>query len=140
MIDQRVQDLCDEFGIEVLEGTAYPKLGQTRAHNTIKNMLERLGQDHTRMVLMTLAETQNNKALLDEVGLWMASDMVRKFWPQIQQNASLWLDTWDRLPVGFMQSRAHELRGSVKPRFALGGMVYLMLRQVYGQPELLEAA
>lgn len=139
MIDPRVQALCDEFGIEVIEATAYPKLGQTRAHNTIKNMIDRLGHDHTRMVMMTLAETQNNKALLDETGLWMCSDMVRKFGPEIEKNASLWLEAWDKMPVGFMQSRAHELRGSVKPRFALGGMVYLMLRQVYGQPELIEA-
>lgn len=138
MIDPRVKSLCDEFGIEVIKGTSYPKIGQTRAHGTIRNMIDTLGMDHARMVLMTLAETTNNKALLDEVGLWMASDMIKRFGPEIEDNASVWLDTWDRMPIGFLQSRAHELRGSVKPRFALGGMVYLMLRQVYGQPELVE--
>lgn len=138
MIDPRVKVLCEEFGIQVIESTSYPKLGQTRAHGTIRNMIDNLGEDHTRLVLMTLAETRNNLALLDEVGLWMASDMVRKFSPEINKNASLWLDTWDRMPIGFLQSRAQELRGSVKPRFALGGMVYLMLRQVFGQPELVE--
>jgi len=138
MIDPRVIVLCEEFGIEVIESTSYPKLGQTRAHGTIRHMIETLGHDHTRMVLMTLAETRNNLALLDEVGLWMASDMVKRFAPEIEKNASLWLDTWDKMPVGFLQSRAHELRGAVKPRFALGGMVYLMLRQVFGQPELME--
>lgn len=138
MIDPRVKALCGEFGIDVIESTSYPKLGQTRAHGTIRIMIDRLGEDHARMVLMTLAETANNKALLDEVGLWMASDMVRRFGPEIDQDASLWLTTWDRMPIGFLQSRAHELRGAVKPRFALGGMVYLMLRQVYGQPELVE--
>jgi hypothetical protein len=30
MIDHRVVALCQEFGIEVLESTSYPKLGQTR--------------------------------------------------------------------------------------------------------------
>lgn len=138
MIDERVKALCSEFNIEVIEGTSYPKLGQTRAHGTIRNMIDSLGIKHTRMVMMTLAETRNNLALLDEVGLWMASDMIKRFGPEIDKNASLWLDTWDRMPIGFLQSRAHELRGSVKPRFALGGMVYLMLRQVYGQPELVE--
>lgn len=138
MIDPRVKSLCAEFGIEVISGTSYPKIGQTRAHGTIRNMIDTLGMDHARMVLMTLAETTNNKALLDEVGLWMASDMIKRFGPEIEKNASVWLDTWDRMPIGFLQSRAHELRGSVKPRFALGGMVYLMLRQVYGQPELVE--
>lgn len=138
MIDPRVKALCEEFGVEVIESTSYPKLGQTRAHGTIRNMIDTLGEAHARMVIMTLAETANNKCLLDEVGLWMASDMVKRFGPEIEKNASLWLDTWDRMPIGFLQSRAHELRGAVKPRFALGGMVYLMLRQVYGQPELVE--
>jgi hypothetical protein len=30
MIDHRVVALCQEFGIEMLESTSYPKLGQTR--------------------------------------------------------------------------------------------------------------
>ncbi len=68
----------------------------------------------------------------------MCSDMVRKFAKEIDKDPTAWFDTWDKMPIGFLQSRAHELRGSVKPRFALGGMVYLMLRQVFGQPELLE--
>lgn len=138
MIDQRVTALCEEFGIEVLESTSYPKLGQTRAHGTIRNMIDNLGEDHARMVLMTLAETANNKTLLDEVGLWMASDMVKVFRKEIDADPSVWFETWDKMPIGFLQSRAHELRGAVKPRFALGGMVYLMLRQVFGQPELVE--
>jgi hypothetical protein len=138
MIDQRVIALCEEFGIEVLESTSYPKLGQTRAHGTIRNMIDNLGEDHARMVLMTLAETANNKALLDEVGLWMASDMVKIFRKEIDADPTAWFETWDKMPIGFLQSRAHELRGAVKPRFALGGMVYLMLRQVFGQPELVE--
>lgn len=138
MIDPRVTALCSEFGVEVIKGTSYPKLGQTRAHGTIRNMIDTLGMDHARMVLMTLAETRNNLCMLDEVGLWMCSDMVRKFAREIDNDPSAWFATWDKMPIGFLQSRAHELRGSVKPRFALGGMVYLMLRQVFGQPELVE--
>lgn len=138
MIDPRVKALCEEFGIEVLEGTSYPKLGQTRAHGTIRMMIDRFGEGHARLVLMTLAETQNNKALLDEVGLWATSDLVRRFRREIDKDPSFWLDLWDHLPIGFLQSRAHELRGFVKPRHALFGMIYLMIRQSYGQPELVE--
>ncbi len=71
---------------------------------------------------MTLTKTANKKALLDEVGLWMCSVMVKRFEADIEKNASLWLETWDRMLIGFLQSRAYELRGAVKPRFALGGM------------------
>lgn len=138
MIDPRVTALCSEFGIEVIQGTSYPKLGQTRAHATIRNMIDTLGMDHTRMVIMTLAETRNNLCMLDEVGIWAASDLVKRFRVEIEKDPSQWLDLWDRLPIGFLQSRAHELRGFVKPRNALFGMIYMMVRQVYGQPELVE--
>lgn len=138
MIDPRVKSLCQEFEIDVIEGTNYPKLGQTRAHNTIRIMIDRFGEEHTRMVLMTLAETTNNRAMLDECAIWAASDMVLVFRAEIDKDASHWLSVWDSMPVPVFQSRAHELRGRVKPRFALGGMIYLYLRQAFGQPELVE--
>jgi hypothetical protein len=139
MIDPRVSALCAEVGIEAIEGTSYPRLGQTRAVNTIRRIIERFGEDHARMVLMTLAETENNKALVDEIGLWMASDMVRAFRDEIEQDASLWLSVWDKLPVGYLQFISQGLRGTVKRRDALSGMVYERLRRVYGEPDLLEA-
>lgn len=137
-IDPRVKALCAEFSVDVIEGTNYPKLGQTRAHNTIRIMIDRMGEGHARMVLMTLAETENNRAMLDECAIWACSDMVRVFRTEIDADASRWLSVWDAMPVPVFQSRSHELRGMVKPRFALGGMIYLYLRQAYGQPELLE--
>lgn len=139
MIDPRVSALCAEVGIEAIEGTAYPRFGQTRAVNTIRRIIDRYGEDHARLVLMTLAETENNKALVDEVGLWMASDMVRAFRDEIERDASLWLSVWDRMPVGYLQYVSQGLRGTVKRRDALSGMVYERLRRVYGEPDLLEA-
>lgn len=139
MIDPRVSALCEEVGLQAIEGTAYPRLGQTRAINTIRRIIERFGEEHARLVLMTLAETANNKALVDEVCLWMASDMIRAFHAEIEQDASLWLSLWDRLPLGYLQFISQGLRGTVKQRDALGGMVYERLRRVYGEPALLEA-
>lgn len=139
MIDPRVSALCEEVGVQAIEGTAYPRLGQTRAVNTIRRIIDRFGEEHARLVLMTLAETSNNKALLDEVGLWMCSDMVRVFRDEIERDASLWLSTWDALPVGYLQSVSHGLRGWIKQRDALSGMVYRELRKTYGERDLLEA-
>lgn len=136
MIDPRVTAICEEVGVEVIESTAYPQLGQTRAHRTIRRIIQRHGEAHTRLVLQTLAETANNKAALDQVGLWVASDLVRHFSAEIEKDASHWFDIWDRLPVGYLQSRAQELR--THQRYALFGMLYERLRRVYGQPDLLE--
>ncbi|ASY62504.1 hypothetical protein SJ05684_c10460 [Sinorhizobium sojae CCBAU 05684] len=136
MIDPRVKALCEEVGIECIESTAYPRIGQTRATNTIRRIIERYGEEHARLVLTTLAETENNKAAVDEVGLWMASDMVRVFHAEIEQDASLWLSLWDRMPIGYLQYLAQGLRGTVKQRDALSGMVYERLRRVYGEPQI----
>ncbi|ASW06286.1 hypothetical protein [Rhizobium sp. 11515TR] len=136
MIDPRVSSLCAEVGIEAIEGTAYPRLGQTRAVNTIRRIIERFGEDHARLVLMTLAETENNRALLDEVCLWTTSDMVRVFSDEIEQDASQWLAYWDSMPVGYLQSVSHGLKGMIKQRDALSGMVYRELRKYYGQQDL----
>lgn len=138
MIDPRVIALCAEVGIECVEGTAYPRLGQTRAHRTIRRLINKYGEQHARLVLQTLAETTNNKACVDEHCLWATSDLVRKFRKEIEQEATLWLDIWDRLPVGFLQSRTLEMRGWVRQRDALAAMIYERLRRVYGQPDLLE--
>jgi hypothetical protein len=136
MIDERVKALCGEVGIECIEGTAYPRLGQTRAVNTIRRIIERFGEDHARLVLTTLAETVNNKAMVDETSLWMCSDLIRAFRTEIENDASRWLNAWDAIPVGYLQSVSQGLRGYVKQRDALGGMVYKELRKVYGQMDL----
>jgi len=136
LIDPRVSALCEEVGIEAIEGTAYPRLGQTRAVNTIRRIIDRLGEKHARLVLMTLAETENNRAMLDEVSIWTASDMVRVFHAEIEQDASTWLERWDSLPIGYLQSVSHGLKGMIKQRDALSGMVYRELRKFYGQQDL----
>lgn len=136
MIDPRVSALCEEVGLQAIEGTAYPRLGQTRAVATIRRIIERFGEEHARLVLMTLAETENNRALVDEVCLWMASDMVRVFRTEIEHDASAWLARWDSMPVGYLQSVSHGLKGTIKQRDALSGMVYRELRKFYGQQDL----
>ena len=136
MIDPAVKALCDEVGLEAIEGTAYPRLGQTRAINTIRALIDNFGDEHTRLVLMTLAQTSNNKALVDRECLWMVSDMVLKFAEEIERDASFWLAAWDEMPLGYLQSISHELRGLVKQRDALAGLVYRELRKRYGQLEM----
>lgn len=103
MIDPRVQALCDEFSIEIIPGHRYPELGQTRAVKTIQRIIRRHGEDHARWVLRTLAETSNNKMLIDETGLWAASDLIRAYWDELQADPEAWFQVWDTLPVGRRQ-------------------------------------
>ncbi|PRD42155.1 hypothetical protein C5748_18315 [Phyllobacterium phragmitis] len=109
---------------------------------TLRLIIERWGIDHARLVMSTLAETANNRICLDEVGFWMTSDMVRVGRRIIEERASDWLATWDAIPVGELQFITQDLRGFVKQRGALGGMVYERLYRRFGpfadQPDLLD--
>lgn len=125
-----VHRLCGEFGIRIIDRHRYPDIGETRAVETMARILRRYGENHLRLVLTTLAETANNKALLDEAGLWMASDMVRARGADRIDEA--WLKLWDRMPVGELQFMCQELSGIVPQRYALGGMVYERVYREFG--------
>lgn len=77
LTDPRVQALCDELGIKIVDRHRYPEPGEARAVETLARIIRRHGEGHLRLVLSTLAETDNNKGQLDEVLFWAASDMVR---------------------------------------------------------------
>jgi hypothetical protein len=130
MTDPHVQDLCHEFNVPIVGRHQYPMPGETRAVETIARIWRRYGEDHIRMVMTTLRETANNQALLDEVGLWMASDMVRV---RGEKNIdSAWLELWDRIEVGRLQFICQSLAGVVPQRYALGGMVYERIHKAFG--------
>lgn len=133
MKDPRVQALCDEFGISIVDKHRYPEPGQTRAVETLHRILRRYGEGHVRMVLATLAETQNNKGQLDEVLFWATSDLVQACPEIIENNASAWLAVWDTAPVGELQYACNDLRGIVPLRFALVGMIYERVVRAFGQ-------
>ncbi|HEU4986877.1 MAG TPA: hypothetical protein VFT89_07410 [Rhizobiaceae bacterium] len=132
MIDPHVKALCNEFGITIVERNRYPEIGQTRAPETLRRILKRFGEGHLRLVLTTLRETSNNAILLDEVGLWMCSDMIRACRHIVEQRAGDWLATWDAIPAGELQYLCQDLRGIVPQRFALGGMIYERLYRRFG--------
>lgn len=139
MIDPRVQALCDEFEVRIVPKSAYPAPGETRAVGALAKIINRHGIDHARLVMTTLAETENNKAALEAAVFGAASDLIRAR-PEWVEDASKWLAVWDRCPVGELQALTHELRGHVSMRGALAGLIYERLWRAFGprsiQPDL----
>lgn len=133
MIDRRVPALCKEFDVEIVGKSRYPEPGQTRAPETMSRIIRRHGEAHMRMVLTTLRETSNNHALLDEVGLWSASDMVHACPEIVEEQASDWLAFWDEMPVGPLQALALELAGVLPVRYALDGMLFERISGRFGK-------
>ena len=138
LIDPRVIALCEEIGIECIEGTGYPRLGQTRAHRTILKLIKTHGEDHARMVLITLFDTQNNKACLDAPCIFATSDLVKKFKTEIDKDASKWLALFDRLPVAYLQHIAAGARDFAEQRKFLFSTLFERLMREYGNQELFE--
>ncbi|MCO6050864.1 hypothetical protein NGM99_13855 [Mesorhizobium sp. RP14(2022)] len=133
MSDARVSALCAEFGIKIIDGKRYPEIGETRAPETIARILRRYGEEHTRLMLSTLAESANNKMAFDEVGFWAASDMIRAWGDVIDDDLSVWFAVWDAMPVGELQAANLQLRGLVPQRFALGGQIHERLYRRYNE-------
>ena len=135
-----------EYGITVVPANVMPAVGQTRAIATLDRIRKRHGEAHARFVVMTLAETANNRAFIDETSLWLVSDMMRaaeKNYPDlVDNNVSAWFSFWDGLPLGWLQFWALDLDGVISKRHALGGMVYERMRRRFGamaaQPDLLD--
>lgn len=129
----RIASIAAEYGVRLIGKSRYPEPGETRAVGTMERILARYGEDHFRLVMTTLAETANNHACIDESSLWAASDMIRHWKITIEEDASAWLAVWDAMQLGEMQFLAHQLRGKVPARFALGGMIHERLVRVFGE-------
>jgi hypothetical protein len=145
-IDPDVQAVCAEFSIRIVPANVVPGIGETRAPVTLEKIKRKHGIDHMRFVVGTLAETANNRALLDETVFWVVSDMVRAFrknFPIIMENdVGKWYEFWDALPVGTLQLWCLDLEGITSKRRALDGMIFERAKRTFGplysQPDLLD--
>lgn len=141
-IDPRVAALCQEFEIEIIGKSRYPEPGQTRSPETINRILRKYGEEHVRLALTTLRQTANNHVLLDEVGLWCASDMIRARPDIVEKQAGDWLALWDEMPVGQLQAIAQSVSGVLPVRYMLDGMLLERIQGHFGarfiEPDLFD--
>lgn len=139
MIDSKVQALCDEFEVRIVPKSAYPGTGETRAVGTMLRIIEGHGMEHARLVMTTLAETENNKLALEAPAFGAASALIRRR-PEWVEQTDKWYQVWDQCPVGELQVLSQELRGVAHVRSALTGLIYERVWRAFGplsvQPDL----
>lgn len=142
MIDSRVHSIATEYGIEIIDARAYPDIRQTRAVATMDRILRNRGEDHFRIVMSTLAETNNNQGSLDEYLFWAVSDLVEACKGIIEAEPTRWLEVFDAAPVGELQYIARDLSGITHQRHAIAGMLYERIVRAFGpnaaQPDLFD--
>lgn len=168
----RAEAIFAEHGIAVVPAHVMPAVGQTRAIVTLERIIRHRwkklcdkhkrdfgavpyssakgylteAKQHASFVVMTLAETANSKAFIDETSLWLVSDMVHaaeKNFPElVTTNVTAWFSFFDALPLGWLQFWAIDLDGIISKRQAIGGMVYERMKRTFGamakQPDLLD--
>lgn len=131
--------IFEEFGIKVVPYNVVPGLGESRAVANLDRIKVRYGKDHARFVVMTLADAANNKAALDETGLWATSDIIlafKKNYPAIMENdVSRFLAFFDGIPVGMLQYWCLGLDGITNKRAALVGLIWERACRVFGEPQ-----
>lgn len=120
MIDQRVYDVCEEFGVTIVDGRSYPGIRETRAIATMDKILQKPGYDHFRIVMMTVAETENNQGYIDKYLLLAVSDLVERYRHIVEAKPTDWLECFDAAPVAELQVVA---KGLQHQRYALVGML-----------------
>ncbi|TKT45334.1 hypothetical protein [Rhizobium sp. LC145] len=128
-----------EFDIRVVPANVVPAVGETRAVATLHRIIRKYGSDHARFVVMALADCANNRAALDETGLWATSDIVlafRKNYPEMMENdVSRFLSFFDAIPVGKLQYWCFGLDGITNKRAALVGLIWERACRVFGEPQ-----
>lgn len=140
------ETLLAEFGIRIVPANVVPGPGETRAVANLQRIIDKRGMDHGRMVVMTLAETANSRAHINESALWAVSDLIllaeKNFPHLVTTDVDAWFQFFDGLPLGWLQFWSIDMDGIVPKRFALVGMVYERMKRVFGplhrQPDLLD--
>lgn len=112
--------ILEEFGIRLIDGRSYPGIRETRAATTLQKIFAAKGEDHYRLVLLTVAETENNQGYIDKHLLWAVSDLVERYRAIIEAKPTDWLECFDRAPVAELQVVA---KGLKHQRYALVGMI-----------------
>lgn len=131
--------IFEEFGVIVVPKNVVPAVGQTRAVATLHRIIKRYGQEHARFVVMVLADASNNRAALDETGIWATSDIIlafKKNYPDLMENdVTRFLEFFDRVPVGMLQYWCFGLDGITNKRAALVGLIWERACRVFGDSQ-----
>ncbi|WEX88006.1 hypothetical protein PZN02_000452 [Sinorhizobium garamanticum] len=127
MSEALARSICDEYGIKIVPGNVFPMPGETRAVATMARIIAKHGEGHFRMVMTELAETKGKEGLIDVFTLWAFSDLIRACPEWVEEHTSQFLDWLDELPMGWICYITSQLRGVVRQRYALAGVIHYQL-------------
>lgn len=130
--------ILKDLDIRVVPKSTVPKPGETRSVGTVQKIIRRHGEDHARLVLMLIMQSENNRAALCEASIGAVSDLVEEFrriYPDKAENGiSELFDFLDRTPIA--QIRAAYIGDCKDKRGRLCGMLQERMLLHFGIPQL----
>lgn len=140
------RETFQQHGITVVPANVIPGPRCTRAVATLERIKNRHGEVHARFVVLTLSDTANNHAEINETALWAVSDIVRaaeKSYPHLMtHDLERWFAFFDAIPLGQLEFWCLSLDGVISKRHALVGMIWERMERQFGdlavQPDLLD--
>ncbi|MBO4227222.1 hypothetical protein [Bradyrhizobium neotropicale] len=121
-----LSNLLAEFQIRVVPIAQRLQQRETHAEQTMRRILEARGEEHLRLILMAIVETnENNSTMLVAPVLWAISDLLlaHPSW----FGAGL-LDTLDEIDLRQLYVGAQANKGAVPLRYGVGALLYERLR------------
>jgi hypothetical protein len=119
--------LLDELDIKVVGLQRYRGPTETMAVGSLERILKQHGYAHLKMVLMSIAETSNNKRELVAPVIWAISDLIRAH-PAWADRASEWFEAFDRVDIRQLRVFAKQNKAVVKPRAAIATLLFGFLK------------
>jgi hypothetical protein len=116
-------DLLDELEIKVVGLQRYRAPSSTMATSCLRRILQHHGYAHTKLVLMTIVETRNNKRELVAPTIWAVSDLILAH-PAWADRATDWFDAFDKVDLKQLRAFAKLNKSAVPPRAALATLLF----------------
>jgi hypothetical protein len=119
--------LLEELEIKAVPLYAYRGPGATMATACLESILQRHGYGHTKLVLMSIAETRSNDRELVAPVIWAVSDLIVAH-PKWADRVSDWLAAFDKVDIRQLRAFAKLNKSAVKPRAAIATLLFGFLK------------
>jgi hypothetical protein len=126
--------LLAELEIKAVPLYAYRGPGATMATACLESILQRRGYGHTKLVLMSIAETRSNDRELVAPVIWAVSDLIVAH-PKWAERVSDWLAAFDKVDIRQLRAFARHNKAAVPPRAAIATLLFGFLESQMDQQQ-----
>lgn len=133
-VTPELTNLLEELEIRPVPLYAYRGPGATMAIACLKSIFEKYGNGHTKLVLMSIAETRSNDRELVAPVIWAVNDLIIAH-PKWVERVSDWLAAFDKVDLRQVRVFARQNKSAVKPRAAIATLLFGFLASQMDQQQ-----